>query len=107
MNPLEALERADRDRRRSRHVSDVKLHHFIAGTFSSLSNCDFHGDVFSGLHLFRSRELGVCKSRVAQPVTKRKQRLALEVAVRAAGHSVVLERWELSHGFVEGYREPA
>src|SRR5438034_1210900 len=40
MNPLKALERSDRDRRRSRHVSDVKFHHFIAGNFSGISDCD-------------------------------------------------------------------
>src|SRR5947207_7641721 len=37
MNPLEALDRSNRDRRRSRYVSDVKFHHFIARNFSSIS----------------------------------------------------------------------
>src|SRR6266404_507744 len=107
VNAVETQQRSDRDRHCRRHVLDVKLNHLIAGNFSRISHYNFHGDIFSGLHLFRNLELAIRESRVAQPVAKWKQRLALEVTIRAAGHPVVLERRELSYGFVESDWEPA
>ena len=86
----------------------IQLHHFIARARADV--LDLHADL--NLAVVRSvvtveSQIRVLEARIRQAVSERIERLAVEVAVRAALHVVVVERRQLLARLVEGDRQAA
>src|ERR1039458_1247426 len=74
----------------------------VASQFPGVAHFDGDRDIVVGRRPLRAIELAVGEGRVAQAVAERVQGLALEIAVGAALHTVIVEGRQLVGGLVEG-----
>src|SRR5208282_5524285 len=86
----------------------VELRHFVARYTSRVLDVHRDSDLVSGFHIcVIDAWLFGGERCVAQAEAEGIERRAIEVAIRAFGHGVVIERRKLIDGFVECYRQAA
>ena len=101
MDALDALQRADGNARAGSGMRHIELHDLVA--LAAADVLDRDGDLSRGPDIDAGRD-GQCRvleARVAQAMTEREERRALEEAIGAAIHGVVSEGGELLDGLVE------
>src|SRR5271156_1109559 len=85
--------------------TQVKLHYFVSRELAIIGHRYFGMDRIAHLHwLRRQRQPAIRKARVAQPVSKWKERLPGEVSVSAPLHRVIFKLRQLTDVRVEGHR---
>ena len=95
---MNALESAQCTGWRARDIGkpEVKLHYFITGNCSGIRDSDRSVQRISRLdRRIRQSEIAVAKGCITQPISELPERIALEVAVRAAFHRIVFKMRQL------------
>src|SRR5450631_1281296 len=105
MNALESAQCADW-RARDIGKPEVKLHYFSTGNFSGICDSDRSVQWVSRTdRQIRQSEIAVAKGRITQAISELPQRIAFEVAVRAAFHRIVFEMRQLVNILVKRNRK--
>src|SRR6185312_899604 len=85
---------------------DVKFSNLVSILVARVLHIGIHNERIARDYVVGGKlQVAVFKLRIAQPKTKRIQRLALEVAISAVCHCVVFKRRQLIHARVEGHRQ--
>ena len=91
---MDALEPTQSDARGSLDIGkfEIKLDNLVSRCFASIGHRDIGGNGLSGIHSLRRQvEIAVAKLRIAEPITERIQRLAIELPVGPICHPVVFK----------------
>src|SRR5215469_17955553 len=105
---MNALESAKSANGRAGHIGklQIELYHFIAGDFSRVRDSDGGVEGIARVdRRVRQGQIAVAEGRITEAKSERPQRLALEVAVGASVHRVVLKMGQLVNILIKRHRQ--
>src|SRR5450755_2354562 len=105
---MNALESPQRDEGRAFYGRElkIKLDDLVSGDLANICHCDNGANGRSRGNSLGDAEVTVAERCVAEPVSERIERLALEVPIGPVGHSVIFKVRQLVDAGVEGNRQP-